>query len=135
MLRPTESKDGRFRFTVRTEHRLAGHDLARLLIAHGGSFTPDVFAELRSSGEDMTRGQVEEVVRGAVRDYGVDAYANERGEVDENLRPDEALHLVRWAVAQVTRLYPDLVDDKLIRFVTEWESAAKRYDDAEETTS
>lgn len=120
MLRPTLRVNGRRMFTTRTAHHLGGTEVARLLCGYAEQ-APAWWRDF--PGADMTRAQVEELVRDMLHLHGVDAYADER--FDEDARAEHCYQVVAWAYGQVRRLLPELVDADLDAWVSKWRNDAR----------
>lgn len=131
-VRITFRKTKRYMFTVQVAHDLGGVELAELLAGYGdvfGAYLPEVTDKNHlSAGMDMTKADVEKVVRQAVWRAGFDAYRPEGGfDPAGNYTDPQAHIIVTWACAQVRRLFPELVDSELDSLEENYRRAAEEY--------
>lgn len=116
--RVTRRMSGRHKMTVTARHDLGGYELARLLCRYGHQWQPDLWDPDRASdrGRSMTMGQVRRLIADYVETYGRSAYLAE-DVFSGDLTVVQEERVVVWAVSQVTRLYPALVDEALTDFL------------------
>ena len=125
MLKPTLRRNDRKMVTVQAPHHLGGVELGKLLCQHASDHVPKWYERPPTPGRDMTRAEVEKVLRYAVWAYGEDAY-NDEG-FGEDDREDENNKVVQWAANQIRRLFPELVDAKLEEWSDTFAQNAEKY--------
>lgn len=127
MIKPTLRRNDRKMVTVNAPHHLGGVELAKLLCQHAFEHMPKWYERPPKPGRDMTRAEVETVLRKAVWAWGQDAYDDEGFGEDDPV--DKSNEVVQWAGAQIRRLFPELVDAKLDEWSDKWASSAQKYID------
>lgn len=98
--------------SINTVHHLGSAEIAYILCRFGDAWPGD-------TPENLTRAEVDALVRTSIRAWGVSAYRSE-GSWDEDLTEDEALFVATWAVAQIRRLYPHLDDPALTEYENQY---------------
>ncbi len=108
-------------------HRLGGREIAILLCDCAGGWNVIPIGD--RPGVTLGPDLAEEIIRDSLHTYGRTAYDenswNDAPEVvspwDAGLEFTYAASVVAWAVEQVARLYPDLVDDSLHELAHEYD--------------
>jgi hypothetical protein len=128
-MRTTLRNNQRWMATITTRYDIGGREMAEILVRFAnvwGDYAPDLWEKTNSPGVEMTRGQVEEVVRGALRGWGSGAYRGpDEDEGSESLTEEQVYTRATWPTAQVARVYPELDDAELRDFHDEHLRAAE----------
>lgn len=126
--RPAPRVSGRTKMTVTTRHDVGGYEIARLLCRYGSQWQPNVLDGRadQDRGQAMSLAQVRATVLGWIEEFGRSAYLSE--DLLPHLSPAQFERVVVWAVAQVTRLYPTLVDQALTDFLADATQGRRDYE-------
>jgi len=127
----TRRKNGRDMATLKISFHVGSKEIATLLAARSDA-KPDFLSvgigEPPLPGKELSRAAAEREIRHWLWAYGDDAYTDGVWP-HEDVSTEETLVVADWAAAQVRRLFPELDDEELAKWLNtfrEWKAAEER---------